>query len=122
MVGRRRRKRASIDGLPDFSGAKDSAAGEIVDVTKSETLFHIDCPNGHQLDVEREMLEKTALCPHCNVKFKLLERDSVEFKRKEEIREEQHERKVSSTWLNWAVAISVMVVIFLVALALLWNK
>ena len=122
MIGRKRRKTALIDSLPDFSGDKADHRAESVDLTTKVELFHISCPNGHQLDVEREMFDQSALCPRCNVKFKLRERDSVEWKRKQEIREEQHERKVSNTWFNWAVAISVIVVVFLLALAMLWNK
>ena len=122
VVGRKRRKTASFNSLPDFSGDKADHGAESVDVTRKAELFHISCPNGHQLDVEREMLDQSALCPQCNVKFKLRERDSVEWKRKQDIREEQHERKVSNTWFNWAVAISVIVFVFLLALAMLSNK
>ena len=52
------------------------------DVTEEEELFHILCPNGHELEVPQEMLDQTALCPHCNSRFRLRERDSVEYKKK----------------------------------------
>jgi acetyl-CoA carboxylase beta subunit len=102
-------------------GEEKKRESSTVDVTKKEELFHIPCPNGHELEVPREMLEQTALCPHCNSQFKLRERDSVEAKRKKVIREEQQERQTSNTWLHWIVGISVAVLLFLLALVFLWS-
>ena len=92
-----------------------------VDVTSKEELFHIPCPNGHELEVPREMLDQAALCPQCNSQFKLRERDSLEYKRKKVIREEQQERRTSNAWLHWIVGISVVVLLFLLALIFLWD-
>lgn len=123
VVRQRKKPAAPVDDVPDFFAATDKEVDSSgLDVTRPADLFHIDCPNGHELEVEREMLEQSALCPYCNVKFKLREKESTEWKRKQQIREELHERKVSNRWLNWAVAISVLTLLFLLGLALLWNK
>ncbi len=92
---------------------------EAVNAKGKEELFHIACPNGHELEVPREMLDQTALCPYCNSKFTLRECESLEYQRKKVIREEQKERRVSNVWLYWIVGISVLMVMFLLALILL---
>ena len=38
-------------------------------------MMHIDCPNGHEMEVPREMLNQDALCPKCDVQFRLREKD-----------------------------------------------
>jgi len=121
VVGRRRRAPLEASGEELDFGAGEKREVEAVNVKEKEKLFHIACPNGHELEVPLEMLDQTALCPHCNSKFTLRERASVEFKRKKVIREEQKERSVSNTWLNWVVGISVVVMLFLLVLALLWT-
>jgi DNA-directed RNA polymerase subunit RPC12/RpoP len=119
MVGRRRRAPLEASGEELDFGAGGKREAEAVNVKEKEKLFHIACPNGHELEVPHEMLDQTALCPHCNSKFTLRERASVEFQRKKVIREEQKERSVSTAWLNWVVGISVVVMLFLLGLALL---
>ena len=121
VVGRRRRPTLDASQAELNFGEEETRQNSTVDVTKKEELFHIPCPNGHELEVPREMLEATALCPHCNSQFKLRERDSVEANRKKVIREEQQERKTSNSWLNWIVGISVAVVLFLLVLFFLWG-
>ncbi len=121
VIGRRRRPALDASQTELNFGEEKKRESSTVDVTKKEELFHIPCPNGHELEVPREMLEQTALCPHCNSQFKLRERDSVEAKRKKVIREEQQERQTSNTWLHWIVGISVAVLLFLLALVFLWS-
>ena len=118
VVGRRRLPTVASSEEPSFGELKSSQTAA-VDVTEKEELFHIPCPNGHELEVPREMLDETALCPHCNAQFKLRERASVEYQRKKVIREEQKERHVSNVWLYWIVGISVLMVMFLLVLILL---
>ena len=121
VVGRRRRPALDASQTELNFGEEKKRESSTVDVTKEEELFHIPCPNGHELEVPREMLEQTALCPHCNSQFKLRERDSVEAKRKKVIWEEQQEQQTSNTWLHWIVGISVAVLLFLLALFFLWS-
>ncbi len=79
-------------------------------------LLHIDCPQGHQLEVPRDMLNQDALCPHCNVQFRLREVDSEEYQRKKKVEEETRERRMANAWLNWTIALGIMVVLFFLAL------
>jgi len=79
-------------------------------------LLHIDCPNGHELEVPRDMLEQDALCPKCDVQFRLRETDSVEYQRKKKVEMETRERRVENAWLNWTIALGIVVVLFFVTL------
>jgi hypothetical protein len=83
---------------------------------KEETLLHIPCPNGHELEVPSEMLEQEALCPTCQVQFRLRAKDSVEHKRRQQEAYERRQHKLGQAWLNWSVGIAVVVVLGLLAL------
>lgn len=79
-------------------------------------LLHIDCPNGHELEVPREMLNQDALCPKCEVQFRLRESDSVEYQRKKQVEKETRERRIENAWLNWTIALGIFVVLFLIVI------
>jgi len=79
-------------------------------------LFHIPCPNGHELETPAEMLEQEALCPHCGVQFRLRRTKSVEYRLKREQEQERRERKLGKAWFNWAIVVVVLVVVGLVIL------
>jgi len=74
-------------------------------------MFHIPCPNGHELEVPPEMIGQDVMCPHCRVQFLLRERDSVEAKRRRQEELELKEYKAGKTWLMWAVIFAVLVVL-----------
>ena len=96
--------------------APSATAPAPVEVTKPAELLHIPCPNGHELDTPREMLNQEVLGPHCGEQFLLREKDSVEFKRKKQQEAEAKEYKRGKAWLNWAIVVAVLVVIGLVVL------
>jgi len=79
-------------------------------------LFHIPCPQGHELETPPEMLGDTVMCPFCGVQFTLRETDSVEFRKKKDAEQELADRKSGNFWLNWAVAFAVIVILGLAAL------
>ena len=92
---------------------------EEVPVTESaQTLLHIPCPNGHELEVPPDMLDQDVMCPHCEAQFRLRAKDSVEHKRKRKIELEARERRLGNLWLNWAIVVAVLVVIGLLLLIL----
>lgn len=64
------------------------------------------------------MLGQDVLCPHCNVQFRLREKDSVEYKRRRQEEMTRHERKLGNAWLNWAIVAAVLVLILLFFLIL----
>ena len=88
-------------------------------VEQPPPLLHIPCPNGHELEVPREMLDEDVMCPHCKAEFHLRERDSIEYKRKRQMQEEQRLARMNKLWFNGAIAIAVLIVLFLLALILL---
>ena len=62
------------------------------------------------------MLNQEVLCPHCGEQFLLREKDSVEYKLKKQRDTEAKELKRGKFWLNWAIAIAVLVLVGLVVL------
>ena len=116
---------------PDFSIVVDGSAPPDVEAPPAETgendpapemeteLLHIDCPNGHELEVPRDMLNQDAKCPHCDVQFRLREVDSKEHQQKKKVEEEVRERNLARAWLNWTIALSIFVVLLLLTLWIL---
>ncbi len=70
---------------------------ELGDATLAETLLHIPCPNGHELDVPLDMLGAWVMCPHCQAEFRPRREKSVEYQREQEI----IEAKRRSSGSNW---------------------
>lgn len=110
----------SIATGPSVAVGPAASVAAPVDVTKpaEPVILHIPCPNGHELDTPREMLNSEVLCPHCGEQFLLREKDSVEYKRKKQQEAEIKEYKSGKAWLNWAIVFAVLVVIGLVVLIL----
>jgi hypothetical protein len=111
-------------GAGPSTAASDAQATPIANRAAAKIL-HIPCPNGHQLDAPIEMLEQDVLCPHCEVQFRLHERDSVEFKQRQELAHEQAaqlvEFEAGMFWLKWAIAAAVLVAAALFLLIVLSN-
>jgi len=63
--------------------------------------MRIPCPNGHILNVTRDMLDEEAICPFCEEQFKLKERNSLEAIEKREDKQEQ-------MFLYWGIGIMVV--------------
>ena len=80
--------------------------------------MHIPCPNGHELETPRDMLDQEALCPHCGVQFRLRAADSIEHKTKLQKQIERQEYKAGKAWLNRAIVVAVMVLVGLLLLIL----
>jgi uncharacterized membrane protein YvbJ len=85
-------------------------------VEQAPQLLHIPCPNGHELEVPPEMLNEDVLCPHCGAQFKLKEKNSVEFIRKQQEEEDKKFAKSGKLWFNWAIVFAFAIVIFLLVL------
>lgn len=65
------------------------------------------------------MLDEDVMCPHCKAEFHLRERDSIEYKRKRQLHEEQRLARMNKLWFTSAIAIAVVIVLFLLVLILL---
>jgi Zn-finger nucleic acid-binding protein len=96
-------------GFPGFG----SAAAEEPDEPQ---MLHIPCPNGHELETPSDMLGQEVLCPHCNAQFQLREKDSIEFRRKKKAEYERIHRKQANAWMNWAIALGVIVVLAVIGM------
>ncbi len=103
-------------GGPSFGGQSETVPAVSAAAPTEPELLHIPCPNGHELESPRDMLEQDVLCPHCGVQFRLRERDSVEYKKRKQAERERKEQKAGTAWLNWAIAVAVVVLLALVLL------
>jgi len=83
-------------------------------------LVHVVCPNGHSLETPQEMLGQEALCPFCQVQFRLRLEDSVEYHEEKAKEQARREVRAGQLWLRWAIAAAVVVVLGLIVLILLY--
>mgnify|MGYP001828624979 CR=1 FL=1 len=81
-----------------------------------QSLVHVPCPKGHVLETPREMLGQHAMCPYCQAEFQLRFTDSEEYKREQEQKEERRQQKLGKAWMNWAIAVAVVVVLGVITL------
>ena len=79
-------------------------------------VIHIACPNGHELETPREMIGEEALCSHCGAQFRVRFEDSREFRRERERQRERKELQLGRTWMHWAIAVAVAVILGLTIL------
>jgi hypothetical protein len=87
---------------------QDVGIGSVVE----ETLLHIPCPNGHELETPYDMLGQRAMCPQCGAEFKLKREKSVEYQREQEI----IEGKRAKFWFQLAVLAAGFVVVVILAM------
>jgi hypothetical protein len=78
-------------------GTLDSS--DLDDASLGEALLHIPCPNGHELEVPLDMVGQRAMCPHCQVEFRLRREKSVEYEREQEALD----RKRAEFWFKLAI-------------------
>ena len=97
--------------VPDFDG--DNA---------NRDELHIACPNGHVLAVTRDLLHEEAICPHCDESFELLERNSVEAKRKRAEQAEIRAEKAERVFLYWGIAVAILVLGGIIGLSIAYSS
>lgn len=76
-----------------------------------QNIVHVLCPSGHQLETPREMLGQDAMCPYCQVQFRLRFEDSVEYRQEKAEERERKELKKGQAWMHWAIAVAVVAVL-----------
>jgi uncharacterized Zn-finger protein len=115
-------------GASDFPGIRTEPepgrGGAAADVpTRFETpgaaelpIVHVICPNGHELETPREMLDQEALCPFCQAQFRLRLEDSAEYREEKAKERARQEMRAGQLWLRWAIAAAVVVVLGLILL------
>lgn len=105
----------------DFNKEKNNSDEEkllhIVPKSAQElSLLHIPCPQGHLLEVPRDMIGEDALCPYCKVQYKILLENSVEYRKEQLEKTALEEAKLAKKWLQWAIIATVLLVLFLLFL------
>jgi hypothetical protein len=105
----------------EANGAMDTQGSVVIDVDTVDpppAVLHIPCPNGHELESPREMLDQYVMCPHCGVQYRLREENSLEHQRKKQREDEARQWRLGKAWLNWSVLIAVFVLLGLLTLML----
>ena len=104
---------------PDSGGqeaaAEPSQQFQLAGAAGHEVL-HIPCPSGHELETPREMLDQDAMCPYCQVQFRLRAQDSREYRQEEAAQRQRREMKLGQAWLRWSIVAAVVVVVGLIVL------
>ncbi len=90
---------AAASGGLDALEAAPIDTKDLDDAVGAETLLHIPCPNGHELEVPLDMVGQRAMCPHCNVEFRLRQEKSTEYIRQQEL----IDRKRAEFWFRLAI-------------------
>jgi len=62
------------------------------------------------------MLKQDVTCPFCETQFYLKMKDSVEYKKRKQEELEKKDRQAGKAWLNWSIAIAVVVLLGLMVL------
>ena len=105
-----------------FGSADPDAVASALPATEQSPIIHVLCPSGHQLETPREMLGEDAMCPYCQTIFRLRFEDSVEYRRQVEEEQQRREQKLAQTWMYWAIAIAVVVILGVITLALVASS
>lgn len=85
---------------------------------KAEELdqFRIPCPNGHILDVDKEMLGERVQCPVCRAVYDLKLENSLEYIKEKREEEELEEARLGKIWIQRAIIAGILVVLFIIIL------
>ena len=84
-----------------------------------DPLVHILCPNGHELETPMSMVGTDAMCPHCQVAFRLRYEDSTEYREKKQKERDRREAAFSKKALQFAIIAAVLILLSLLVLILL---
>jgi len=90
---------------------RSPAAGLAFIPGAAQGVLHIPCPSGHVLETPREMLGEDAICPFCQVQFRLRYENSIEYRKQRQAERERRELERGRAWMQWSFAIAAVVVI-----------
>ncbi len=100
------------DQAPSAADSETFAVSELGSAAAAETLLHIPCPNGHELETPLDMIGQRVMCPHCRVEFRLRREKSIEFLHQQEL----IDRKRAKFWFQLAVVVGTFVGVVLIAM------
>jgi glutaredoxin len=112
-----------IRTAPDFRGG-GLPAGESPPISVSALpgsaatapVVHVLCPSGHELETPRDMLGQDAMCPYCQIAFRLRFEDSIEYRKEKAEELEMRERRAAKAWMQWSIAAAAVVVVGVIVL------
>lgn len=104
---------------PDFGGGSAQPAPSISELPGTSPIIHILCPSGHQLETPRDMLGQDALCPYCQVQFRLRFEDSLEYRKQKQEERELQELRTGKKWMQWSIAAAVVVILGVILMVVL---
>ena len=87
---------------------------------KAEELdqFRIPCPNGHVLDVDKEMLGERVQCPVCRAVYDLKLENSLEYIKEKKEEEELEEARLGKIWIQRAIIAGILALLFIIIMIL----
>jgi hypothetical protein len=78
---------------------------------EANRILHILCPKGHELETPADMIGQDAMCPHCQLQFRLRFEDSLEYKEERRKERERREMAFGRRALQWAIVAAVLVLL-----------
>jgi len=79
-------------------------------------MIHYPCKCGQVLQVPKDMLGQTVMCPFCGKVIELHYRKTLEGRREKEDAEQRRLARSGRLWMNWAIVIAIFVGIGLVGM------
>lgn len=95
---------------PPAQQAEQAPVFAPTDMREPVALAHLVCPSGHVLETPREMLGQDAMCPYCQVAFRLRWEDSLEYRKAKEEEQLRRDQRIGRLWMQWSIAVAVVVV------------
>ncbi len=87
------------------------AGPSVSEMPGAAAFVHILCPSGHELETPREMLGQDAICPYCQMQFRLRFEDSLEYRKEKEAERERMDMRKGKAWMQWSIAAAVVVIL-----------
>jgi hypothetical protein len=117
-IGAVREDPAAIEGLDVGAADPSDFPADELNTSLDETLLHIPCPNGHELEVPMDMVGQKAMCPHCGAEFRLKRERSIEYI----FQQEAVDRRRGEFWLRMAIiaafVVGIVLLIMIAAVAM----
>jgi hypothetical protein len=110
----------SIETAPGAGPAAEAPAAAPAE-EEPDPIIHILCPNGHELETPMSMVGSDAMCPHCEVPFRLRYEDSTEYREKRRQERERREAAFGRKMLNFAIITAVLVMASLIGLMVFYG-
>jgi hypothetical protein len=99
---------------PEIAPGAPSPAEPAAPEPEDPKIVRILCPNNHELHTPLDMVGQDAMCPQCNVQFRLRYEDSLEYKEEKKKAQARREQRFSNAALKWAIVAATIVVLSII--------